>query len=192
MSRSGQLDMCCTVEPNCSDLSTRLTGASVIRNRALITCEPSCVPGAARSFFIHVVHNPLGGRGVRGNTEALLLRRRGRGYVAAPKPTSAGRQGPKLRNTWQHRSSPLEEVEPGAMRHVAASELTSAGRRGAELRNTWQRRSSTQQRGEARGHVPRGSTGAHLSKEVRSRAVGHMAAPEPTSAGRCGPKLQLV
>jgi hypothetical protein len=65
-------------------------------------------------------------------------------------------------------------------------------RRGPELRNTWQCRSSTQQGGEARGHEPRGSTGAHLSKEVRSGAVGHVAALEPTSTGRCGPKLQLV
>jgi hypothetical protein len=39
---------------------------------------------------------------------------------------------------------------------------------------------------------PRGSTGAHLSKGVRSGATGHVAAPKPTSAGRCGPKLQLV
>jgi hypothetical protein len=60
------------------------------------------------------------------------------------------------------------------------------------LRNTWQRRSSTQQGGEARDHRPHGSTGAHLSKEVRSRAAGHMAAPEPTSVGSCGPKLQLA
>jgi hypothetical protein len=76
--------------------------------------------------------------------------------------------------------------------HVAASEPTSAWRRDPELRNTWQHRSSTQQGGEARGHGPRGSTGAHLSKEVRSGAAGHMAAPEPTFAGRCDPKLQLM
>jgi hypothetical protein len=78
------------------------------------------------------------------------------------------------------------------MGHMAAPEPTSAGRRGPELRNTWQRQSSTQQGGEARGHVTRGSTGAHLSKEVRSDAAGHVAAPEPTSAGRCGLKLQLT
>jgi hypothetical protein len=40
--------------------------------------------------------------------------------------------------------------------------------------------------------VPRDSTGAHLSKEVRTGAVGHVAAPEPTSTWRCGPKLQFV
>jgi hypothetical protein len=83
-------------------------------------------------------------------------------------------------------------AEPGAMGHVAALEPTSTRRRGPELRNTWQRRSLTQQGGEARGHVTRASTGAHPSKEVRSGAAGHVAAPEPTSIGRCGPKLQLV
>jgi hypothetical protein len=60
MSRSGQFGMRCTVEPNCSDLSACLAGASVTRGRALDTCEPSCVARAARSLFIPVVHNPLG------------------------------------------------------------------------------------------------------------------------------------
>jgi hypothetical protein len=78
------------------------------------------------------------------------------------------------------------------MGHVAAPEPTSVGWRGLELRNTWQCRSSTQQGGKAQGHRPRDSTGAHLSKEVRSRAAGHVTAPEPTSVGRCGPKLQLA
>jgi hypothetical protein len=39
--------------------------------------------------------------------------------------------------------------------------------------------------------VTHGSTRAHLSKEVRSRAAGHVAVLEPTSTGRCGSKLQL-
>jgi hypothetical protein len=59
-SRSGQLCLCCTVEPNCSSMSARLVGASVTRDRALDTCEPSCVHRAARPFFISVVHSPLG------------------------------------------------------------------------------------------------------------------------------------
>jgi hypothetical protein len=74
MSRSGQLDLRCTIEPNCSGISTRLAGASVTRDRALDTCEPSYVPGAARSFFIPVVHSPLGAVG----------------YVAAPELSSHG------------------------------------------------------------------------------------------------------
>jgi hypothetical protein len=35
------------------------------------------------------------------------------------------------------------------------------------------------------------NTGCY-SNEARSRAMGHMAAPEPTSAGRCGLNLQLT
>jgi hypothetical protein len=63
MSRSGQLGLCCTVELNCSGMSAHLAGASVTRDRALDTCELSCVPVAARSFFIHVFHSPLGAMG---------------------------------------------------------------------------------------------------------------------------------
>jgi hypothetical protein len=56
----------------------------------------------------------------------------------------------------------------GAVGHVTASEFSS-----------W--------RGRARSHVTRDSTGAHLVKEVRSRAEGHVAAPELTSAMRRAP-----
>jgi hypothetical protein len=51
MCRSGQLGLRYTVEPNCNDMSTRPTDASVTRDRALDTCEPSCMPGAAKPFF---------------------------------------------------------------------------------------------------------------------------------------------
>jgi hypothetical protein len=74
MSRSGQLGLHCTIEPNCSGLSARLSGASVTRDRALETCEPSYVPGAVRLFFIPVVHSLLGAMG----------------YVAAPELSSRG------------------------------------------------------------------------------------------------------
>jgi hypothetical protein len=60
MPRSGQLGLCCTIESNCSSMSARLADASVTRDHTLDTCEPSCVPETARSFFIPVVHNPLG------------------------------------------------------------------------------------------------------------------------------------
>jgi hypothetical protein len=56
----------------------------------------------------------------------------------------------------------------------------------------WWRQSSTLQGDEAWGHRPRGSTGGHLNKEVRSGAAGHVVTPEPTSVGRCGLKLQLA
>jgi hypothetical protein len=126
MSRSVQLGLRCTVEPNCSGLSARLADASVTRDRALDTCEPIYVLGAARSFFIRVVHSLLGAWG-----------------------------------TWQHRSSPLEEVRPrprgsveahldreawsGAEEHVAAPELSSRRGRGPEPWDTWQRRSPPRQ-----------------------------------------------
>jgi hypothetical protein len=87
MFRSGQLGLRCTVEPNCSDMSTRLAGASVTRDRALETCEPSYVPETAKPFFIPVVHSPLGVVG----------------YVAAPELSS--RRG-ETGVMWQHRSSP--------------------------------------------------------------------------------------
>jgi hypothetical protein len=74
-------------EGNCSDLSARLVGASVTHDRALVTCEPSCVPGAARPFFIPVVHSPLGAVG----------------YVVAPEISSRGGEAGA---TWQRRSSP--------------------------------------------------------------------------------------
>jgi hypothetical protein len=50
----------------------------------------------------------------------------------------------------------------------------------------------TSQEGRARSQGTRDSDGAHLSTEVMSGAVGHMMAPDPTSAGRCDPKLQLT
>jgi hypothetical protein len=56
---------------------------------------------------------------------------------------------------------------------VTASELSSRG-------------------GRARSHGTHGSARVHLDREVRSGATGHVAAPETTSAGRCGPKLQLA
>jgi hypothetical protein len=92
MSRSGQLGLCCTVEPNCSGLSARLAGASVTRDRALNTCEPSCVPRAARPFFIPMVYSPLGAVG----------------YVAAPEFSSQGGEAGAM---WQHRRPPRQGGE---------------------------------------------------------------------------------
>jgi hypothetical protein len=92
MSRSYQFDLHCTVEPNCNGLSERLAGTSVTRDHALDTCEHSCVPGAARHFFIPVVHSPLGAMG----------------YVAAPELSSRGGEAGA---TWQHRSPPQQGGE---------------------------------------------------------------------------------
>jgi hypothetical protein len=46
------------------------------------------------------------------------------------------------------------------------------------------RRSPPQLGGEVLSYRTHGSTGAHLSGEMRSRGIGHVAAPEPTLAGR--------
>jgi hypothetical protein len=81
------LDLHCTVEVNCSGMFARLAGVLVTRNRALDTCEPSCVPEATRSFFIPVVHSPLGAVG----------------YMAAPELSSRGGEAGA---TWQRRSPP--------------------------------------------------------------------------------------
>jgi hypothetical protein len=104
---------------------------------------------------------------VRGSTGGLISGRRGRGHVAAPEPPSAGMRGPELRNTWQRRSSPLKETEPGAMGHVTVPE---------ELRNARRRRSLTQQGGEVRGRGTYGSSGAHLCREVWSEVTAYVAA----------------
>jgi hypothetical protein len=132
MSRSDQLGLCCTLEPNYSGLSARLTGTSKTSDCALDTCEPSCVPKAARPFLYFCGPQPAGGcgevrPGPRGSAGAHLSR------VARS----------RAENTWQRRSSPLGEAEPRSMGHVAAPKPTLEGRRGPELRNTWQRRSST-------------------------------------------------
>jgi hypothetical protein len=92
MFKSDQLSLHCTVEPNCSDMSARLAGTSVTRDRALDTCEPSCVPGAVMPFFISLVHSPL----------------RAVGYVAAPELSS---RGGETGATWQHRSPPRQGGE---------------------------------------------------------------------------------
>jgi hypothetical protein len=89
MSRTGQLGLRCSIEPNCSSMSARLAGTLVARDRALNTCEPSCVPGAARPFFIPVVHSALGAVG----------------YVAALEHSSRGGEAGAM---WQHRSPPRQ------------------------------------------------------------------------------------
>jgi hypothetical protein len=92
MSRSGQLDLCCSIELNCSGMSACLAGASVTLDRTLDTCEPNCMPGAARPFFIPVVHSPLG---------AVW-------YVVASELSSRGGEAGA---TWQRRSPPQQGGE---------------------------------------------------------------------------------
>jgi hypothetical protein len=96
------------------------------------TREPSCMPKAAKPFFIPVVHSPPGAgghmttpelpsqegrarcRGTHGSTGAHLskeVRFRAEGHVATPELTSARRRGPGPRDMWQHRSSPRQGGE---------------------------------------------------------------------------------
>jgi hypothetical protein len=72
---------------------------------------------------------------------------------------------------------------------MQSPEPTSVGRRDLEPRDTWQYRSPPQQGGEVRSRGTHGSAEAHIGREARSRAVGHMAAPEPILTGRRGLKL---
>jgi hypothetical protein len=110
ISMSDQVDLRCTVELNCSDMSTRLAGASVTRDRALNTCEPSCVPGAARPFFIPMVHSPL----------SVV------GYVVAPELSSRGAKSGPRGSVETHLG---RETRSGAKEHVTASELSFRGGR---------------------------------------------------------------
>jgi hypothetical protein len=99
---------------------------SVTHERALETCEPSCVSRAAKHFFIPVVHSL----------------RETVGHVAAPElPSQEGRalSHETRGGVGAHLS---KEVRPGAAGHVAAPELNSARRRGPALRDTWQHQSS--------------------------------------------------
>jgi hypothetical protein len=154
MSRSGQLDLRCTVELNCSGMFTRLATALVTRDHTLDTCEPSCMPEAARPFFILVVNSPLGPwgtwqhrsfplgearPGARGSAEAHIgsARSRTEEHVAAPKLSSRG--GIAWSNgTCGSAGTHLDrEARSGAEKHVAASELTSVGRCGPKLQLAW-------------------------------------------------------
>jgi hypothetical protein len=114
-----------------------------------------------------------------------------------------GGEGPKPLDTWQHRSSPQhggkiwsrgirgstrahlsKEVRSGAKGHMVAPEFTSTRRRDLGSWDTWQHRSSPHQLGEVWSWGTRDSTGAHLVKEVRSGAEGHVAVLELGSARR--------
>jgi hypothetical protein len=64
---------------------------------------------------------------------------------------------------------PVVHSPLGAMGHVAAPEPSPQG-------------------GRAQSHGTHGSVGAHLGREVRSGAEGHVAASELTSARRQGPR----
>jgi hypothetical protein len=129
MSMSGQLGRRCTVEPNCSDMSTHLAGALVTREHALEKCKSRCVPGAARPFFIPVVHSPL---------EVV-------GYVEAPELSSRGGRARSHRTHCSTRAHLDRETRCEAEEHVTAPKLSSRGGK-AQSHGT---------RGSARAHLDR-------------------------------------
>jgi hypothetical protein len=160
VSRSDQLGLHCTVEPNYSGLPARLAGASVTRDYALDTCELSCVPGAAMSFFIPVVHSPLepwgtwqhrssplgeARPGPRGSIGTHLGREARSGVeenVAAPELSSQGGRA-RSHGTCDSVGVHLDrEARSGDEKHVTVPELNSVSRRHPGPRDTWQHRSS--------------------------------------------------
>jgi hypothetical protein len=56
----------------------------------------------------------------------------------------------------------------------------------------WRRRSPPQTGGEVQSYRTCGGAGAHLCREARSRAIGHVAAPEPMPAGGQGLELHIM
>jgi hypothetical protein len=110
MFRSGQLGLRCTVKPNCSSMFACLTGASVTCDCALDTSDPTCVPEAAMSFFIPVVHSLLGAVGT---------------WQHRNSPLEEARSGPRD----SARAHLDKEVMSEFEEHVAAPELSSQGGR---------------------------------------------------------------
>jgi hypothetical protein len=189
ISRSGQLDLRCTIEPNYSGLFARLIDASVTRDRALDTYEPSCVPGVARPFFIPVVHSSLGGVGTwqhwspplgearprpRDSAEAHIGKEARSGaeeHVTAPELSFRGGRTRSHGTRGSAKGHLSREARSGAEEHVTAPELNSARRRGPRPHATWQHRGSPRQGGEVRGRGTRGGSRAHLYREVWSEAT---------------------
>jgi hypothetical protein len=132
----------------------------------LKTRESIYVPKAVKSFFIFGVHSPSGTVGYMAAPELPYQK------VRAPSRGTHGSAGARLN----------KEVRSEAVRHMAAPELTSVRRRGPGPRDTWRCRHL--QGGEIWGRGTRGGAGAHLNKEARSKATGHVAVPELTSTGR--------
>jgi hypothetical protein len=199
MRRSGQLGIYYTVELNCSGMSACLAGTSVTRDRALNTCEPSCVPEANMSFFIRVVHSSLGAVGYvvapelssRGgevgpccSARAHLSKEARSGaeeHMATPELPSRGGRA-RSHGTRGSAGDHLDrEARSGAEEQVAAPELISARRRGPKPRATWQHQSSSQQGGEVRGRGTGGGSEAHLCREVWPEATAYVAARGCTS-----------
>jgi hypothetical protein len=71
---------------------------------------------------------------------------------------------------------------------MGAPEPPLAGRQGPGPQDMWRHRSPLQQGGRVRGRMTRGGVRAHPSREAGFDAAGHVAALEPTPAGRQPPE----
>jgi hypothetical protein len=134
MSRSGQLSLRCTVEPNCSGISARLASASVTRARALDTYEPSWVLGEVRT-------GPRGSVGPHLDREA---RSGAEEHVTASELSFRGDRAQSHGTRGSAEAHLGREASSGAEEHEAASELNSARRRSLGPRDIWQHWSSPQ------------------------------------------------
>jgi hypothetical protein len=93
-------------------VSIRLAGALVTHERTLETREPSCMPRAAKPFFIPIIYGPL---------KAV-------GYVAASEPSPLGGRVRSREARGSAGVLPCEEARSKAEGHVVALEPTSTWR----------------------------------------------------------------
>jgi hypothetical protein len=103
-------------------------------------------------------------------------------------PRLADAWWPWRKAPWKHASVHWEYACLAAQTALLGFSLYLKSVAHKEPWETWQRRSPSQSGGEVRSHRTRGSAGAHLSREASFGAIGHVAAPEPTSVGRWGPE----
>jgi hypothetical protein len=115
--------------------------------------------------------------GPRGSAEAHLgreVRFGAKEHVAAPELFSQGGRAQSHGTCGSARALLGKQARSRAEKHVVAPELNSARRRGPGPRDTWQHRSSPQQGGEVWGRRTHGGSGAHLCREVWSKAIACM------------------
>jgi hypothetical protein len=142
----------------------------------------SCMPSAAWSHHVLSLccteHDPYCGAILSGRITSVTMSRSGqlgrRHTVAACTSVDASVMHERALKTREPRCMPraakplfipVVHNPPGAVGHMAAPKIPS-------------------QEGRARSHGTRVSTRAHLIKEARSKAEGHVAAPELTSVRR--------
>jgi hypothetical protein len=111
MSRSGQLDRRCTIEPHCSGLHAHLADASVMYERVLKTREPSLGQLSLSLFMWSTAHWGSWDTWQHRSSPLKKAEPGALGHVVTPELTSSGRQGPELRDTWQCQSSPQQGGE---------------------------------------------------------------------------------